>query len=102
MQELHRKVKQGFETNEERLPTINLREAVSSIARMRLVVAARLEVQHSSFWLCTSSNTPSIPMNDAQGYFANPDEEMHFPSCNFCLKKRLDEPAQLKIRLSFG
>jgi hypothetical protein len=27
---------------------------------------------------------------------------MHLPSCNFCLKKRLNEPAQFKIRLQFG
>jgi hypothetical protein len=69
---------------------------------MRLVVAIRLQVQHPSFWLCTSSNTPSILMNDAHRYFANSDVEMRFLSCNFCLKKRLDEPAQFKTRLQFG
>jgi hypothetical protein len=68
---------------------------------MSLVVAARLEVQHSYFRLRTSSNTPSVQMNDAHGSFANSNEEMHFPSCNFCLKKRLDEPAQFKRRLPF-
>jgi hypothetical protein len=41
-------------------------------------------------------------MNDAQGSFAKSDEEKRFPSCRFCLKKRLDEPAQFKIRLQFG
>jgi hypothetical protein len=42
IQALLRKVKQGFETNEKRLPIINLREAVSFRARMQLVVATRL------------------------------------------------------------
>jgi hypothetical protein len=28
--------------------------------------------------------------------------EMRFPSCNFCLKEHLGEPAQLKTRLQFG
>jgi hypothetical protein len=58
-------------------------------------------VQHSSFRLRTSSNTPSVPMNDAHGSFANSDEEMHFPFYNFCLNKCLDEPAQFKTRLQF-
>jgi hypothetical protein len=26
---------------------------------------------------------------------------MHFPSCNFCLKKRLGEPTQFKTRMQF-
>jgi hypothetical protein len=52
--------------------------------------------------LRTSSNTPSILMNDAYESFANPNEKMHFLSCNFCLKKRMDEPAQFKARLQFG
>jgi hypothetical protein len=69
---------------------------------MRPVIATRLQAQHSSFWLRTSSNTPSVPMNDAHGPFANFDEEMHFLSCNFYLKKRLGEPAQFKTRLQFG
>jgi hypothetical protein len=69
---------------------------------MRLVVATRLQAQHTSFWLRTSSNMPSVPMNDAQGSFANSDEEMHFPSCNLYLKKHLDEPARFKTRLQFG
>jgi hypothetical protein len=56
-------------------------------------------VQHSSFRLRTSSNTPSVLMNAAHGSFANSDEKMHFLSCNFCLKKRLDELAQLKTML---
>jgi hypothetical protein len=49
MQALLRKVKQGSETNEERLLIINLTRAVSFRARMRLVVAMRLQVQHSFF-----------------------------------------------------
>jgi hypothetical protein len=32
-------------------------------------------------------------MNDAQGSFANSDEELSFSSYNFSLKKRMDEPA---------
>jgi hypothetical protein len=44
MQTLLRKVKQGFKTKEERLSITNLREAVSFRARMRLVVATRLQV----------------------------------------------------------
>jgi hypothetical protein len=27
---------------------------------------------------------------------------MRFPSCNFCLKRRLDEPAQFTTRWQFG
>jgi hypothetical protein len=102
MQALLRKVKQGSETNEERLLIINLTRAVSFRARMRLVVAMRLQVQHSFFRLRTSSNTPSILMNDAYESFANPNEKMHFLSCNFCLKKCMDEPTQFKARLQFG
>jgi hypothetical protein len=60
MRVILRKVKQGFETNKERLPIINLREVVSFRARVRLVITTRLQVQHSSFRLRTSSNTPSI------------------------------------------
>jgi hypothetical protein len=37
-----------------------------------------------------------------RGLFANSEEEMRFPSCNFCLKKRLDESAQFMTRLQFG
>ncbi len=29
-------------------------------------------------------------------------EGTHFPSCNFCLKKRMGEPAQFKTALQFG
>jgi hypothetical protein len=29
-------------------------------------------------------------------------EGMHFPSCNFCFKKRMGEPAQFKTMLQFG
>jgi hypothetical protein len=38
---------------------------------MRLVVATRLQAQHSSFQLRTLSNTSSVPMNIAQGSFHN-------------------------------
>jgi hypothetical protein len=69
---------------------------------MRPVVAAKLQVQHPSFRLCTSSNMPSVLMNDAYGSFANFDEEIHFPSFNFCLKKRLNELTPFKTRLQFG
>jgi hypothetical protein len=93
------KSEQGVGTNKERLLMNNLREAVSFRSRMRLVVATRLQAQHSCFRLRISSNTASVPMNNAQGPFANSDEEMHSLSCNFCLKKRLDEPAQFKTRL---
>jgi hypothetical protein len=99
--DMQARVKHRFKTNEERLPIINLREAVSFKDRMQLVVAMRLQVQHSSFRLRTLNNTPSVPTNDAHGSFTNSDEEMHFQSCNFYLKKRLDEPAQFKTRLQF-
>jgi hypothetical protein len=55
--------------NKEKLLTNNLREAVSFRARMWLVVGTRLQVQHSSFRLHTSSNTPSVPTNVAHGSF---------------------------------
>jgi hypothetical protein len=55
--------------NEERLQLINLREAVSFRARMRLVVATRLQGQHPPLQLRTSSNTPSVLMNVAHGSF---------------------------------
>jgi hypothetical protein len=99
MHALLREVKQGLETNKKMLLINNLREAVNFRARKRLVVATRLQVHHSSFRLCTSSNMSSVPTNNAQGPFANSDEEMHSPSCNFCLKKCLDEPAQFETRL---
>jgi hypothetical protein len=57
------------------------------------------KVQHPSFQLRTSSNTPSVPMNDTHESFANLDEEVCFLSCNFCLKKRLGEPTQFKTML---
>jgi hypothetical protein len=59
-------------------------------------------VQHPSLRLCTSSNMSSVLTNDAHRSFANSDEEMCFPSCNFYLNKRLDELAQFKTRLQFG
>jgi hypothetical protein len=64
---LLRKVKQGLKTNKEGLLINNLRETVSFRAKMRLAVAMRLQVQHSPFRLRTSSNTPSVPTNIAQG-----------------------------------
>jgi hypothetical protein len=36
------------------------------------------------------------------GLFTNSKKEMRFPSCNFCLKRCLGEPAQFKTRLQFG
>jgi hypothetical protein len=45
---------------------------------MRLVVATRLQTQHPSFWLHTSSNTQSVLTNDAYESFANSDEGMCF------------------------
>jgi hypothetical protein len=78
----------------------NLREVVSFRARMRLIVAMRLQAQQPYFRLHTSSNTPSVLMNVAQGSsFTDFQKEIHFPSCNFRLKKRLSEPAQFKPRL---
>jgi hypothetical protein len=59
----------GIWNNEERLLIINLREAVSFRARMWLVVAMRLQGQHHSFRLRTSSNTPFVLMNVAHGSF---------------------------------
>jgi hypothetical protein len=88
--------------NEERLPLINLREAVSSSAKMWLVVATRLQGQHPPFRLCTSSNMPSVPTNVAYVSFRRFWEGMCFPSCNFCLKSRLGELAPFKTRLQFG
>jgi hypothetical protein len=63
MQALLREVKQGFETNKERLLINNLREAVSFRARIGLVVTTRLQAHHSPFQLHISSNTPSVLMN---------------------------------------
>jgi hypothetical protein len=78
MQALLWKVKQGFETYEERLSMKNLTEVVSFRTRMRPVIAMRLHVQQSSFWLCTSSNMPFILTNDAHGSSANSNEECSF------------------------
>jgi hypothetical protein len=88
--------------NEERLPVINLREVGSFRARMWLVVATKLQGQnllsgcvprviHHPFWRMWH-----------MGLFTDFKKEMHFLSCNFCLKMRLGEPAQIKIRLQFG
>jgi hypothetical protein len=46
---LLRKVQHGLETNKEGLLINNLREAVSFRAKMRLVVAMRLQAQHPPF-----------------------------------------------------
>jgi hypothetical protein len=54
------------------------------------------------FFLVTSSNTPSVLINVAQGSFVDSEKEMRFLSCDFCLKRCLDEPAQFKTRLQFG
>jgi hypothetical protein len=75
MQALSREVKQGFETNKERLLVNNVREAVSFRARMRLIIATRLQAQHSPFRLRTLSNTSSVLKNAAWGSFANYEEE---------------------------
>jgi hypothetical protein len=64
MHALSREVKQGFETNKERLLINNVREAVSFRARMRLVVATRLQEKHSPFWRMLH-----------KGLFANSEEE---------------------------
>jgi hypothetical protein len=92
-------VKQGLETNKERFLINNNREVVSFRPRMRLVVAMRIHVRYSSFQLRILSNTSSVLMNDAHGPFANSDKEMRLLSCNFCLKKRLGEPAEFKPKL---
>jgi hypothetical protein len=62
---LLKKVKQGLKTNEERLMLIKVWRSDSLRARMRLVIAMRLQVQQPSFLLCSSSNTPSVLMNVA-------------------------------------
>jgi hypothetical protein len=36
------------------------------------------------------------------GLFTDSEKEMHFPSCNFCFKRRLGEPEQFKTWLQFG
>jgi hypothetical protein len=59
-------------------------------------------MRHSSFWSCTLSNTSFVLINVAHGLFADLEKEMHLPSYNFCLKKRLGEPAQFKTMLQFG
>jgi hypothetical protein len=79
----------------------NSQEAVSFRARIWLMVATRLQMQHSTFWLRTSSNTPSILMNVAQGSFCNSEDEMRFPSYSFRLKKCLCKPVQFRTRLQF-
>jgi hypothetical protein len=71
------------------------------MATMRLVVAMRLQGQHPSFRLRTSTSTPSIPMNVAQRSISRFWDGMRFPSCIFCLKRHLGEPAPFKTRLQF-
>jgi hypothetical protein len=36
------------------------------------------------------------------GLFTDSEKEMHFLFYNFCLKRRLGEPAQFKTRMQFG
>jgi hypothetical protein len=36
------------------------------------------------------------------GLFANSNEAVRFPSCNFCLKKHLGESGQFNTRMQFG
>jgi hypothetical protein len=69
VESLIRNVKQGFETNKERRTFTKSERSNKLRVRIRLVVAMRLQAQHTSFQLRTSSNTPSVPMNDAQGSF---------------------------------
>jgi hypothetical protein len=85
-------------SNEERLWIINFQEAVSFRDMMWLVIATRLQAQHSSFRLRTSSPFRRMIHMDL---FVDSTKGMRFPSCNFCLKKRLGEPAQFKTRLQF-
>jgi hypothetical protein len=68
MQALSREVKQGFETNKKRLLINNVREAVSFRARMRLVVAMRLQVQHPSFRLHTVRENKNMKTNIKQNH----------------------------------
>jgi hypothetical protein len=77
-------------------------ECESLRARIWLVVATRLQVWHSSFQLRTLSHMPSVLMNVAPESFCKFWGWVHFFSCNFCLKKRLDKLAQFNIRLQFG
>jgi hypothetical protein len=63
---------QGFETNKKILTLIKVWRSESLTARTWLIVATRLQVWHSSFQLCSSSNTPSVLVNVAYGPFANP------------------------------
>jgi hypothetical protein len=56
-----------LDRNEDMLLIINHGEAVSFRVRMQFVVATRLQGQHPSFRMHTSSNTPSVLMNVAHG-----------------------------------
>jgi hypothetical protein len=69
VQTLFRNVKQGSETNKKMLTFIKSQRSRKLRASMRLVVSMRLQVQHHSFWLHTSSNTPSVLMNGVYGSF---------------------------------
>jgi hypothetical protein len=86
---LLKKVKQGFETIRKRRLIINLREVVSFRARMRLVVSTRLQVWHSSLLLQPRVIRHPFRWMLHMGLFTYSEKEMRFPSCNFCLKKRL-------------
>jgi hypothetical protein len=57
VQALFRKVKQGCETNKEMLMFVKSKRSSRLRARIRLVVAIRLQAQHPSFQLRTMSNT---------------------------------------------
>jgi hypothetical protein len=88
--------------NEEMLLIINLWEVVSFRARMWLVAAMKLQGQN-----LLSSCVPRVICHPFwrmwhMCLFVDSEKEMHFPSCNFCLKMRLGEPAQIKTWLQFG
>jgi hypothetical protein len=91
----------GELNNQGMLSILNLSEEVSFSARIRLVVAMRLQEQHSSFQLRTSSHMPSVLMNVAHGSFHKFREGNALSICKFCLKKRLDKSTQFKTRLQF-
>jgi hypothetical protein len=86
VQALLKKVKQGVETNKEGLMFTKSARSSKLRVRMRLVVATKLQVQHSSFWLRTSSNTPSVMMNDTQGSLLILMRECAFHLITFVLR----------------
>jgi hypothetical protein len=64
---LFRKVKHGCKTNKEMLMFSKSKRSNSLRVSMRFIVAIRLQAQHSSFRLHTSSNTTSVLTNNAHG-----------------------------------